>query len=437
MQSLGTDYLSPSRFSGMVYLAAILYMLGGAIPPATFGATTIWTGADDNVWTNALNWTDGVPDDATQAVFTGSGASNLNIELPAETTLVGSLLFNDEASDPIVIQPTGHRNLLMQGGTSTIIEMQAGAPDVSVIMGTGGNDGVFSIPSSALGTVANWSTSTLALHGRWARGTSGSRPSYIYQGSGLIELHSPGSVHGSDTTSTLTFDMEPGGTVLLTGNASATLNYWDAIEVTGGTLIADREIASGRDSNASFTVDSATLTGNGRIGVSDNTLTIAMNSGAIVDPGRSGETGTLTFENSDVSFTEGSLLRLDLLNPTDHDALAFAQTNAGDDSVVPTLNLATTGVGVILDLNLLPGFAAGIDDEFQILSGYQAVNGFFKLSDGTVLEENAEFEEDSTLFRINYGGSSTILTVIPEPSSLLLLLVSGLGIFALRRHAVG
>lgn len=207
--------------------------------------------------------------------------------------------------------------------------------------------------------------------------------------------------------------------------------------VNGGTLVLDgASLRSPRYDDPQFTVNSGgTVVGNGRIGApyaSSSNVDININSGGTVNPGLAGQTGALTFENWDVNFNEGATLRLDLLSPTDHDQLLFALTGTHENNVEPTLNLATTGAGVILDINLLPGFDAAINDQFEILSGYKAVDGYFKLANGTALQEGAEFEVDGTLFRINYG--STTLTVIPEPGAGGLLLLGLAGVLCWRRR---
>lgn len=425
-----------SKFVCRLVLSLRKGVLIGAVSLASSlsAQTTTWTGAADNDWLNPANWTDGVPGSTTQAIFTDVDPENLDIELPDQLTEVGSLVFNDNLTGPITLEPAGNRAFRFQGGVSTVLEMQSGAPDVSIIMGTTGNDGQIQLPggSNAVGTVINNSTSTLLLQGRISRGGSGTRPSFIFQGSGTIIHNSPGSVAASSSTmSTFTFDMDPGGSVLLTSGTTSTFGFWDDFEVTGGTLIVDVRVGSGETSNSSFTVENATLTGNGRIGTTNNTLAIDMMDGAIVDPGRVGEVGTLTFENNDVLFSAGSLLRLDLLNPTNHDILAFALTNAGDDSILPNLTLDTTDAGVTLNLNLLPGFSAAINDQFTILQGYDTLTGQFAgLTDGAV------FEVDGWQFQINYGASDTILTVIPEPSvAVLILAAMGFGVLRFRTSA--
>ncbi len=148
----------------------------------------------------------------------------------------------------------------------------------------------------------------------------------------------------------------------------------------------------------------------------------------VVNPGRPGVVGSLEFQNYDVAFNAGSTLRLDLEAVGEYDHLTFAQ--AQSEGKVPALTLDTDGAGVNLALNLLPGFAAAIDDEFMILSGYDEIIGHF---DG--LEQGATFEEGGFLFQIDYGANDTVLTVVPEPSSTLLFL-GGLLWFVMRRRVL-
>jgi len=85
-------------------------------------------------------------------------------------------------------------------------------------------------------------------------------------------------------------------------------------------------------------------------------------------------------------------------------------------------HLATSGAGVTLDLNLLPGFSAEIGDTFTILDGYDALTGTF-----AGLPDESVVEQGSFSFRIDYGAAATTLTVVavPEPSTLLLFSTFG------------
>ena len=91
-----------------------------------------------------------------------------------------------------------------------------------------------------------------------------------------------------------------------------------------------------------------------------------------MDPGRVGETGTLTVRDMELQFLSGSMLRLDLTNPADHDVLAFA-TNV--TTTAASVDLDTSGDGVELALNFLG--RSPVADTYTLLTGYSNLTGRF------------------------------------------------------------
>lgn len=403
-----------------------------ALNPASLHASTSWTGGEDNDWLNSNNWDAGLPDNETQAIFVAPDAGNLTINLPtaddvtdAITELQG-ILFNANATSPVLLQGSGSPRSALHFEPGNAIEVEAGSgahtiENVSVRLPVGAGSDTFFINNSS--NPFTFSDSALT------RVSSGASNPY-FEGSGDFHFINGSSLSPALTRTFITSNFT--GTFFMENGVGVSVN--EIFEVSGGTLIMDGQIV-GRNSN--FEVNNATLTGTGEIGRSSGrssgiprSLTTTFNSGAVVDPGRVGETGALEFVDFDITFNAGAALRLDLLSISDHDYLFFRDHTEETPTKVPSVILDTTGDGVALELNLLAGFDAQISDQFLILRDYDEVIGQFAgLPDGAI------FDVDGWQFQINYGSDNTILTVIPEPSGVILLLASAL--LLLRRSARG
>src|SRR4051812_7259450 len=93
-------------------------------------ASHTWTGATDNNWNTATNWTsNAVPTANTEDVFfTTPGASNLSIAANTGTFSVRTLTFNaNTAATPVVINVDSAHTFTIQGTTGDDVTVLAGS----------------------------------------------------------------------------------------------------------------------------------------------------------------------------------------------------------------------------------------------------------------------------------------------------------------------
>lgn len=394
------------------------------------GATT-WTGAVSGDWTDADNWTAGVPGPSDTAMFADEDPGTLAISVPRGGDAPAQEFRFLSGTGNVTITGTGTGNWdLPAAGFEVVAEAGSGANTIN--LGTGQLRG----RSNVNNYYRNYSTGMLTLNLVFDRYVSGA-PRNNFDGSGDITVSRGLGI--SSGVVTLLSSMTGSLIVPIGWAATTNSNY----VLDGGTWVQDGTMTVRSNSLA---VNAATMTGTGRIGTPTTAnnhrfFDINFNNGSVLDPGSVGGAGTLTFENRDLNLHAGSMLRLDLLNTSSHDRLVFARTSSDDLDwrtindevvilgVVPSMNLSGTGAGVALHINLLDGFEADLWDVFTILSGYTAVNGTFAgLADGTA------FDVGDHTFRIDYGESATTLTVIPEPGVSALMLLAGLGLALARRR---
>jgi len=256
-------------------------------------------------------------------------------------------------------------------------------------------------------------------------------------GNGLLRVTGTGSTFAGSTAPATTLTNQPRLRVGVEGGGQG------AIEVlAGGTFEAD---VVNYSANAT-SIGTALISGSG----SSYTTKRSYLGGSINNAGvfTLGGSATMTVETSATATTE--LLRVAALDSTTFGKLAldrgtmsvtgasgavFDANSHLEFTLYDSADLAglavTQGLTItnsVLGINLAPTFSAVANDVFT-LANYGSLTGTF-----AGLSQNANFALGDYVFQIDYGSGTassinlTVLSVIPEPSSALLL---GLGLAAL------
>lgn len=417
MNSKPSDIPSMKPISKLSLITLLVISSGIAHLPAT---TTTWTGVEDGLWANPDNWTNGVPNASLQAIFE-AGAATYEITLSGANE-VESILIRGDMVEDLQLFNDGGTNLDVVGSAGITIE--AGSQGNHGYFDWGTADGIrFTVSQDTFFT--NNSSQAFTMDARHTR-ISGGTPTLVFDGPGdfhLSNLIQPalGRIRLQDTFQ---------GNWLVT--SSGTVTAQTAVTVNGGTLIVDGRI--NQRGNRLEVFDGGIVTGNGILGgTTTSNLTIEFHDGAILTPGRVGETGALQIQRNDLNMLEGSIYTVDLLNPTNHDFIFFTDPVIFVDGEPqplrnPELNLATAGDGVTLQVNLLSGFDADLLDTFVIAQDFHAVNGQF-----AGLDHGSTFQVGGHEFQIFYNPNDITLQLIPEPGAALLLFLTAGFLLARRR----
>ena len=242
----------------------------------------------------------------------------------------------------------------------------------------------------------------------------------------LIFNNASAQSYGNAISGTGTLTKNGAGTLTLAGTNS----YSGSTTVSAGTLLVNGSTAAGSTVGVSL---GATLGGTG-------TINGAVNVSGVLSPGASIETlgtGTLSLANG------SSLL---------HELDSSVATSVGSDllKVTGNLNLAGT-VGLTLSDFATTVVAFNVNDVFSVINYTGTWNGGLFTFEGNQLAEAEEFTFGLNTWRINYaaatGGSNfvdehvagsfvnlTVLTAVPEPSSVALLGTLGAMMLLRRRR---
>jgi autotransporter-associated beta strand protein len=368
-----------------------------------------WTLDGSGVWNDSGNWSGGVPNSTgALAVFgNGFGSTTLSrtINLASGTVTAGAIEFNstsgaayDISGGTVHLQGSiGGAGIAMAPSTAAdqtitaALVVQANQP-LQILNDAAGRSIFIGGPLTATGS----STVSVTGNGTVSIGSAGI-------GTGITSL--------SRTSGT--------GTLILTGSNS----YGGETLIGAGTL----RLAGAASTGAGPT----TVSGSGSRLAGDGTITAGLSMGvntAVFSPLGSGSAETLTVAGN-TSLAASTSLDLEIFSAASFDRL---------------LVTAGSGPGTELGgaiLNLAVGYSPTIGSSFPIIdmqgTAFLAGSQFLRLPDQTTLFNNDEFVSGGTTLRINYDvspGGGVTLTVVPEPSCLVLVGIGAVALGGWRRR---
>jgi autotransporter-associated beta strand protein len=458
-----------------VVLLSILSVILLPVFTSVSNAQTLWNGSADADWYNASNWTAGLPGTSATAIFNTSGAGNLNVSLTGTpgNVDIGRIHFNSDATNSVTISGNATNRLRLTTVNTPLdpqILVSTGSHTISHLAwanSTSGAAGVFEIAAAAQLTIGDFdNTSSNNRHIRKEgagtlilQGSNSGFSGGLDINAGTVDLQNgttttnnrlsgTGGILTNTSITTRTVVSGSGSTPnyefsgTITGNLnyqkgrpnfqdtnrqtlSGSNTYTGTTTVNTGTLLVMGSHTGGANylvrssTNNSHTVEGV-LGGTGSITLanSSNTFTIegfaANRRGVIYAGANNTDTGTLTLGSSTVAttvnFNAHSVLRLDIGGVGNSDRLDIW----GD------LNIF--GTNTTLDLKSLTGAWDG--STYTILTFTGTRTGTFSSIVGL----------DSG-YQINYLSESITLSLIPEPSSVLLILSAGIALLVCRRLA--
>lgn len=215
------------------------------------------------------------------------------------------------------------------------------------------------------------------------------------------------------------------GRVILNGTAPTLLA---ATDIQQGEFQLNGSLAS---TTAIFVRNGATLSGSGSAGGGRDaagtghnyTQTYIFAGGTLVG---TRETDDALQINGSLTFYEGSNYQVDLYDS------AFSALTVTSDPAVFTPVVTLDG-----NLKLTLNYAPAVLDEITLLSSNHGFTGTFASVNGEAFGPGSTFGLGAYQFEITYGPTSvylTALSVVPEPSTALLLAFGGLALWTVRRR---
>ena len=369
--------------------------------------TARWASGTSGDYLNSHRWAQGIPSTAnSDAIFDSGGSYNVNFGNNAQARSLavsggGNVTFNQNANSfnagsSISVSGTGTSLTVTGSGSGSQLTATSLTNSATLAVSAGSTINATSISNSGLISVVTGGQ--LATSGTIAN--SGS-----LQNSGAVsgDISGSGSVTNSGT---------------ITGNLTTTGSVVNNGTITGNVTTTGAGVLSG-----SGTVSGSGLTSNGGVLAPGNSVGVI--NGADWEFGSG---GTFHFEINDATGTAGG--------PDGWDALVLTGT----------LNItATPSNRFLIDLDSLtgtsPGNAANFDSGTNYSWAFVTANAITGFAADLFAINSTGFTNgtDGGWFSVSQSGNSlfvnfTSLTAIPEPSSLAILTLGGLGFAAYKRR---
>ena len=403
--------------------------IGGDIAPATAGTNSASVNANGtvNVSGGVLNFGGNVQVGAygigTMTV-SGTGAVNSTAGFPSigrffggngTMTVSGGTFTQSNAAAKLIVGEEGSGTLTLSSGLVDVQGLILG--NFATGNGTVNLNGGTLSTGSILKAVAG-STAAFKLNGGVLKTTAANADLFQGFSSAAVTVESGGAfVNTNSFDSTITQSLTGAGGLTKQGNGKLTLSganvFAGVTTVDGGTLSVTGSVSG------SVTVNSGTLAGTGTTGA------VTVNTGGTLAPGLSpGQINT-----ADVNLALGSTLSLEV-----------NATGAGNHDVVNVTGGVTLAGNLSLSGTYLTAPAVTNDLFFAIINdGSDAITGTFN----GIANGGSVFAPSGQEYIVNYfgdsiggtviGGNDLVLTAVPEPASVTLLL-GGLAMLAGRRR---
>lgn len=226
-----------------------------------------WTGATDNNWATAGNWSGGTPSSVNDVVFYAAGANNLSNYLSAPTS-VKSLMFTNTATSSVTVKlstnnfltlPSGNGGVTVLAGNHTLVDD-----------GLTGN-GVYALKLNS----TTWNIAAGASLTNKARMSHNGTITITKAGEGLLVLDANSGGSGSMAS---TFAINAG--TLRVAKVGALGNNGNSITVSAGASLELQAMASANP-NGILTLNGSGVGGAGALRCLAGSSTLTSGSGSI------------------------------------------------------------------------------------------------------------------------------------------------------------
>ncbi len=369
--------------------ASVLSNTGSAKVGSLSGVGTATVSGAGSQWTNTLGFLVGHNGDGTLNILNGGVVTN-------STGYVGS----EYSTSTATVSGTGSH---WQNNDGLLIGGYEASGTLNIM-----NGGLVTNQHGVVGTFA-YGTGVVTVSGSNSRWESSGKLDVGLEGKGTLTVEQQGVVTSVGATVSLTDTSR--GVATVTGSGSRWENEGTfqvgsqptaigKLSVDDGGVVASTELLS--------VGNFGTLTGNGGVVMAD------VSNAGLVSPGLATglDAGVLTIDGD---FSQSGRMLIEL-----------AGTNAFDQLIVG----GQASLGGVIDINLIDGFSPVAGNSFQILDFGSFVDAGYAFDFTDAPLSHWAWSWDTSQF-----DTTGVITVVPEPSSLVLAGVALIGGWLIRRRA--